>query len=100
MRTITLAIKPDLYREHEGLCVLAETITLEGLELALHASVEEEEPGYTVTDPVTGGRMGHGVTPAAAIANTKERLRHAEEYHQLSGAELLWRVREAFRFAH
>lgn len=101
MKTIVaIAITPELYRENEGLCVLAETVAIDGLELALHESVEEDDPGYTVSDPITGGRMGQGSTPAAAIANAKDRLWQAEQYHQVRGPELLWRCREAFRFAH
>ena len=102
MQTIVaLAINPELYRENEGLCVLAETVTIEGLELALHESVDDDADDYTVSDPVTGARLAQGQTPTDAIANAKVALAQAEAYYQMgSRPALLWRLREAFRFAH
>jgi len=80
-----------------GTVVTAAPVILEGLELALHTSVEEYQPGYTVTDPVTGAALGKGQTHIGAINSAKQALARAAAYHKISNrADLLARLQEEF----
>lgn len=99
-----MKVKLAVHSQHfhrDGITVTATPVKVSGLEMALHHSIEDDEPeAYTVSDPVTGARLASGPTIAQALRNARAQLRRAAAYYRLDHpGELISAIREAFRFA-